>query len=271
MSPQKKQALGPTIQQSAEIIFFLLAYDTMAFCPVAEPLTEELKTLISSINDTALKPNSMDNRIIEFVQTVQAFSIVEKLERMWLDANMLQGPVILDYIKRVTCEISIAKSNMVHPNRPITVKDCCIFDVDDTLLHEDCSVLSRAVLPELVDWMMDLQALGYSIILLTARTTPHHSLGATLVARGIRIHQYICAPSSTYDCCSTAAKRFERSRVAKKQARIRLKVQNYNICLTVGNLLGDLEDVGNRYLLPQRCMSQNYEDNKDHWPTISQT
>lgn len=253
--------VGPSIQQAAEIIFFLLTYDSRAFKPMADPLTDELKTLISSIQATAHKPKSMENQIIAFVQTVQAFSIVEKLEYMWLDANGSQGPVILDYIKRVTLEVSIARSNMIHPSRPITVKDCCIFDIDGTLLHDDCSVLSSAVLPEMAAWMLDLQVLGYSIILLTARTTPHPLLNEMLVAKGIRIHRYICVPSSTYDGCMTASKRLERSKSAKKQARIRLRVENYNICLTVGNRLGDLEDVGNRYLLPERCMPRSSDGN----------
>jgi len=262
---------GPTIQQATEIIFFLLTYDSKAFNPVAGPLTDELRRLIDSIDAIARKPKSMDNRITAFVQTVQAFGIIEKLENMWLNANGEHGPVILDYIKRVTCEVGIARTNMIHPNRPITTKDCCIFDIDDTLLHEGCSVLSRAVLPELTAWMVDLQSLGYSIILLTSRTTPHPSLDAMLVAKGIRIHRYICASSSTYDGCMSVTKRFERSRMAKKQARIRLKVENYNICLTVGNLLGDLEDVGNRYLLPERCMPRTFRNNNTFWPSSPQT
>lgn len=270
------EVLGRALQQTTGIIRFLLTYDSTAFDPVAGPWMHELEKLVFEINGTK-KTSAQSSQVVAFVKTLQAFNIVERLERMWLETNPPTNAVILHYIKRVTCEVSIARSNMIHPERPITQKDCCIFDIDDTLLHEDCSVLARAVLPELVAWMQDLGSLGYSIILLTARTTPHPSLEAMLVAQGIHVHRYICAPSSTYDSCNIGSpstirtKRFERSKLAKKQARIQLKAEDYNICLTVGNLVGDLEEVGNRYLLPERCMPRRYDARSEgKWPSSSQ-
>lgn len=251
------QAVAPTIQQEAEIIRFLLFNDGGAFEPLAYPLFDELNTRIDSIKALVSRKAKSERHVAQAILTIQASKIIEQLESMWLMARPdVSAPTILNYIKRITCEASLARRHMVHPDRPITEKDCCIFDIDETLLHHGVRILSRAVVPELIAWMLELQALGYSIILMTARTSHHPFLELKLARQGIRIHRSICVPASTYDSCRDMAAKYERSKLAKKQARITLKAEEYSICLTVGNRLGDLDDVGNRYLLPEYCLPQ---------------
>lgn len=252
----------PGLRQMLDIMEFLLTYDSSAFPDTAHVIHEELRVRTDAIEKleeqaSRLEP-SLDpkmSQILLFTESLQAWKLIDELQKLWYKQYGEQAVHILDYIKRITCEISLVRTDMVHPKGPITPKDCCIFDIDDTLYHNDvgCLALARGIIPAFISWILELQAKGYSIILLTARTEPHPHVENQLAVHGIVVHKYICAPLSTYLPYSNARAAYERAKIAKQRARLQLKAEGYNICLTVGNLVGDVEDNFNRYLLPLRC------------------
>lgn len=263
----ERHALGtkrpqPELKQMQDIMEFLLTYDSAAFPDNAHVILEELRVRTQAIDkleeqNSCLDP-SLDPRmkqILLFTESLQAWKLIDQLQGMWYKHYGDEAVHILDYIKRITCEISLVRIDMVHPIGPIGEKDCCIFDIDDTLYHNDvgCLALARGIIPEFISWILELQRKGYSIILLTARTEPHPHVENQLAMHGIVVHRYICAPLSTYLPYSNSRALYERAKIAKQRARLQLKAEGYNICLTVGNLVGDVEDDFNRYLLPLRC------------------
>lgn len=252
-------AIEPTLKQMVDIIGFLITHDYNAFDESAVALYEELVRCIEDKNKLeerllGLNVNvRLEPTMREAVLIIE--TLLDKLQHMWCSHHAGdKAHQILDYIKRITCEISLVRSNMIHPDK-IGDRDFCIFDIDDTLLHSmDCLPLCRGVIPEMIAWMLELQAKGYSIILLTARTHPHPDAESQLALHGIVVHKYLCAPASTYSPYDSVHTAYQRAKVWKQRARLQMIMDGYNIRLTVGNLVIDVDDNTNRYLLPVRCI-----------------
>lgn len=245
----------PTIKQMLGLMEFLLTHDSVAFPADAGLFLEQLRVRTEGIQKLEEQVATATPRMSQFLfytESCVVWGLIEELQNMWYKYHGADAVHVLDYIKRITCEISLVRINMIHPESSIGEKDCCVFDVDDTLFHNVAGypALALGIIPEFVSWILELQAKGYSIILLTARTAPHPQLQQCVDRYGIVVHKHMCASLSAYLPNSSAKALFERGKIAKQRSRLQLKAEGYRIHLTVGNHVGDVEDIYNRYLLP---------------------